>query len=383
MRFTKLFHKLIRCKKRYVILQGGTSSSKTWSMLQLLYLKAQKYQGIHISIVSESLPHLKKGAMRDFFRMLKEDNLYDESSHNKTDNIYKVGESIIEFFSVENSASARGSRRSILYINEANSIDYDTFTELEVRTKDQVYIDFNPVSEFWAHEKLMMLSDDNFDFIKSTYLDNDLLSPEIIRAIELKKGDTEWFKVFGLGEIGSSEGLIFHNWRLVDSMPENFKWEKFGIDWGFTNDPSTCIRVCLSEGELWVDELLYRTGMTNADIANHLIEYKDREFIGDSAEPKSITDLQRYGFSIYPSVKGPDSIRKGIDSIKKYRLNVTKGSVNLIKELRNYQWKRLPNGSWDNKPIDSFNHCIDPLRYVVTDRDNAPSGDIEIDIIDF
>ncbi len=379
MQFTRLFHKIIRCKKRYVILQGGTSSSKTWSMLQLLYLKAQKYQGTHISIVSESLPHLKKGAMRDFFKMLKEEDIYVEADHNKTDNIYKVGESIIEFFSVDDSAKARGSRRSILYVNESNTINYDTFTELEVRTKDQVFLDFNPVSEFWAHEKLMMLPEENFDFIKSTYKDNDLLSPEIVRAIELKKDDIEWFKVYGLGEIGSSEGLIFHNWKLVDKMPDDFKWEKYGIDWGFTNDPSTCIRVLLSEGELWVDELLYQSGMTNADIANYLSSYKEGEFIGDSAEPKSLEDLRRYGFSIKPSVKGPDSIRRGIDSIKKYKVNVTKGSINLIRELRNYQWKRLPNGSWDNKPIDSFNHCIDPLRYVVTERDNAPTGDFDFE----
>ena len=184
-------------------------------------------------------------------------------------------------------------------------------------------------------------------------------------------------------EVGSTEGLVFTNWQLVDEMPEDYKWEKFGIDWGFTNDPSTCIRVCLSEGMLWVDELMYQSGMTNADISNFLSEFKDREFVADSAEPKSLEDLRRYGYSIRPSVKGPDSVRRGIDAVKKYKLCVTKRSTNLIKELRNYQWRKLQNGDWDSKPIDSFNHCIDPLRYVVADRDNAPSGDFDIDIIDF
>ena len=383
MQFTRLFHKLIKCKKRYVILQGGTSSSKTWSTLQLLYLRAMKYPNLHISIVAESLPVLKRGAMKDFFKMLKDEGVYDESKHNKTNNTYQVGESIIEFFSVDDSSKARGSRRAHLYVNESNNINYDTFTELEVRTSSQIIIDFNPVSSFWAHEKLMTKPDDTFDFIKSTYLDNDLLDPQIVKSIESKKDNTEWFKVYGLGEVGSTEGLVFNNWQLVDEMPEDYKWEKFGIDWGFTNDPSTCIRVCLSEGMLWVDELMYQSGMTNADISNFLSEFKDREFVADSAEPKSLEDLRRYGYSIRPSVKGPDSVRRGIDAVKKYKLCVTKRSTNLIKELRNYQWRKLQNGDWDSKPIDSFNHCIDPLRYVVADRDNAPSGDFDIDIIDF
>lgn len=383
MEFTEVFYKHAKAKTRFVISQGGTSAGKSWAILQLLYLRALKYPGLHISIVAETLPVLKRGVMGDFIKMLKMENVYDEQHHNMSDNIYNIGKSKIEFFSVEDSSKVRGARRDILFVNEANNINYDAFTEMEVRTSKQVFIDFNPVSSFWAHEKLLLLPSEEYTFIKSTYRDNTLLHPNIVRSIELKQNDPEWFKVFGLGEIGSSEGMIFHNWKLCDDMPNDFQWEMFGIDFGFSIDPSTCIHVTMSNGELWLEELLYEKGLTNSDLGLKLNHLKEKDFVADSAEPKSIEDLKRLGFNVKASIKGPDSIRNGIDTLKKYKMNVTKASTNLIKELRNYQWKRTSNGDWDAKPIDSFNHLIDPLRYIMAEREIKGDGkwDYEFDFI--
>lgn len=383
MELTSLFYKIAKAKTRYVILQGGTSSSKTWSVLQLLYLKAVKYPGLHISIVAESLPVLKRGVIRDFIKMLIDENIYDEKFHNKTDNIYNIGKSKIEFFSTDDASKVRGSRRDILYCNEVNNISYDMFTELQIRTKTQVFVDYNPTASFFVHDKVLTLPSSEYTYIQSTYKDNNLLDPNIVKAIELKRSDTEWFKVYGLGEIGSSEGTIFNNWSMCDVMPNDYQWCLFGIDWGFTNDPSTCLRVCLSQGELWCDEILYERGLTNSDIITRLQHLKPGEFIGDSAEPKSIEDLRRAGFNIIGAVKGPDSIRNGIDSVKKYKLNVTKSSTNLIKELRNYQWKRTTNGEYDSKPVDNFNHLLDPLRYICSSRESKGTTKVQSFNLDY
>ena len=370
MQLTSVFYKLLKAKTKFVISQGGTSASKTYSMLQLLYLKAQKHPGLHISVVAESLPVLKRGALKDFINMLKQEEVYKEENHNKTNNTYEINGSVIEFFSVDDSSKARGARRDILFVNEANNIHWETFSELYIRTKGQNYIDFNPVSSFWAHEKLMLLPQEEWTFIKSTYRDNNLLDKSIVRAIELKaKNEPEWAKVFADGEIGSNEGLVFHNWGLCDKMPDEPKWEKWGIDFGFTNDPSTCIHVMLSEGELWIDEIIYERGLINRDIYERVKDIPNAEFIADSAEPKSIEELSRMGLYIKGAQKGPDSIRLGIDLIKKYKMNITKRSTNLIKELRNYQWRKMQDGSFENKPIDAWNHGIDSVRYVLLDKE--------------
>ena len=377
MEFTPLFFKHAKAKTRIVISCGGTSSSKTWSIMQLLYLKALKYDGLHISIVAESLPVLKRGIIRDFILMLQTENVYNEKFHNKTDNIYNVGKSKIEFFSADDPSKIRGSRRDVVWLNECNNISYDVYTELAVRTKHQIFLDYNPTQLSWVNEKILLLPKTEYTFIHSTYKDNDKLHQNIVKAIELKQSDKEWFKVYGLGEIGSSEGTIFNNWSMCDVMPNDYQWCLFGIDWGFTNDPSTCLRVCLSQGELWCDEILYERGLTNSDIITRLQHLKPGEFIGDSAEPKSIEDLRRAGFNIIGAAKGPDSIRNGIDSIKKYKLNITKTSVNLIKELRNYQWKRTNNGDYDSKPIDDWNHCFVGDTNITTIKGLIPIKDIK------
>jgi phage terminase large subunit len=350
---------------RLIINQGGTSSSKTWSILQILLIHAVKRENLVISVVSETLPHIKKGAMRDFTIMLKNEGLYSNEMHDKTNNAFHFGTSFIEFFGADSEDKVRGPRRDILFLNECNNISEATFDQLEVRTKERIFLDYNPTHEFWVHE--LMGYRDDYDYIHSTYKDNDLLDSRIIKSIEQRKNNENWWKVYGLGETGMLDGVVFDNWRQIREYPKNPQWEIFGMDFGFSNDPTTLIRVGFKDREIYADEVLYRIGMTNQEIAkfiksNHL----KGTIIADSAEPKSIEEIYRWGIDIRPSQKGKDSVNFGIATLQDYKINVTQRSVNLVKELRNYMWDKDKNGKTLNKPIDMYNHAIDALRYGAT-----------------
>jgi phage terminase large subunit len=282
-----------------------------------------------------------------------------------------VNGSYIEFFSAEQESKLRGARRNVLYINEANNIDFESYHQLAIRTSGDVYLDFNPTNEFWAHTELMQ--DGDSQHLILTYKDNEALPATIIHDIEQAETKaltssywSNWWTVYGLGQIGSVQGVVIDNWKQVDKIPEDAKLIAHGMDFGFTNDPTTLIAVYKSDGKIWVDELLHRTNMTNNDIGNFLkaMSFNRNELICDSAEPKSIEELRRQGFNVRGAVKGPDSIKIGIDILKRNELMVTKSSVNLIKELRGYVWETDKEGKQTGKPIDNFNHLIDPLRYV-------------------
>lgn len=375
---------------RFVVLQGGSSSSKTYSTAQMLIIQAMRSESAKlVSVVAETIPHLKRGVMRDFFKILIEQGFYSDDDHNKTDSTYKLGNWTIEFFSADNDAKLRGARRDILFVNECNRITWDAFTQLEIRTRDKIFLDFNPVSRFWVHTKLMQPSN-KYSFIKSTYKDNidhltgkPLLEQSIIDAIESRKpvydaegnlvsGDEQFWKVYGLGEVGSLEGVIFSNWDTVDEIPSDGKWTAYGLDFGFTNDPTAIIKVVYQGGELWVEELVFEQGLTNPDIVTRLKSFGVKpldDIIADSAEPKSIAEIRRGGFRALRGVKkGPDSITNGIDILKRYKINIHKKSVNLIDEFSNYQWMKTKDGDYLNKPIDSYNHGIDSVRYAVMDK---------------
>jgi phage terminase large subunit len=392
MKFSKLFQKIAFAFKavRFIINQGGTSSGKTYSTLQFLILWALKSKKHRlVSVVAESIPHLKRGAYRDFLKILMESGLYKEDNHNKTDFTYQLGSFHFEFFSADNDAKLRGARRDVLYVNECNNISWDSFTQLEIRTREKIFLDFNPVSRFWAHTKIMMPGQ-KYEFIKSTYKDNvdhltgkPLLEQSIIDAIESRKpvydsdgnlisGDEQFWKVYGLGEVGSLEGVVFSNWQTVDSIPSDGKWTAYGLDFGFTNDPTTIIKVVYQGGELWIEELAFETGLTNPEIVNKLKSFgigSLDDIIADSAEPKSIAEIRRGGFRACRGVKkGPDSINNGIDILKRFRINIHKKSVNLIEEFSNYQWMKTKDGDYLNKPIDNYNHGIDAVRYVCFDK---------------
>ena len=314
--------------------------------------------------------------MRDFFTMLKDLGLYRRENHNKTDSSYQIGISTIQFFSSDNEAKLRGARRDILFINECNNVTYEAYNQLEVRTKKKVFLDFNPVSEFWVHDKVLP-HDDSY-FIKSTYLDNDQLDEQIIKSIEKRKyTDPMWWNVYGLGNVGTLEGVIFPQFDIVDTIPNDVKWVVCGLDFGYSNDPTAFIEVAFKEDQLYFNQVLFETGLTNDDIVAKLQNMgigRMSEIYADSAEPKSIEEIRRKGYKlIKPTVKGKDSIVNGITLLKQYKLNVTKSSVDLIKEFRNYQWFKDKDGKHHNKPIDSWNHGIDAVRYAASMKLTKPT----------
>jgi len=281
--------------------------------------------------------------------------------HDRTNNAFHFGTSFIEFFGADSEDKVRGPRRDILFLNECNNIKQSTFDQLEVRTKERIYLDYNPVQEFWIHE--LMSYRDDYDYIHSTYKDNDLLDERIIKSIEQRKHIRNWWRVYGEGQTGQLEGLVFDEWQQVDKSPDHCKWELYGLDFGYTNDPTSIIKVGYFNGALYADEYLYQTGLTNNDIAKFIKNHKMNLVIADSAEPKSIEEIYRHGINIKGAQKGKDSINFGIDLMKDYPIKVTKRSTNLIKELRNYSWQVDKEGKKINKPIDLYNHGVDSFRY--------------------
>jgi phage terminase large subunit len=365
---TKVYKENLRAYKEgnvLIINQGGTSSGKTYAILQLLIsIALSSSKSLVISIVSETLPHLKRGAMRDFFTILGD--AYSPARHNKTDSIYVINNSKFEFFPADDQSKMKGARRDYLFMNEANNISKQAYDQLEPRTRICTFIDFNPTHWFWAHE---LQNDKGTSFIKSTYLDNDKLDQKIIDSIERRKEkDPSWWRVYGLGEIGMIEGVVFSNWQQVETFPEGEYW--CGLDFGYTNDPSSLIRMTLKGEDLYIDELIYQTGLTNPNLSKLILQQTQQytEIFADSSEPKSIDEIFAYGVNIHPVVKGKDSIMNGIDILKRYNLKITKRSVNLIKELRNYSWMKDKNDNVLNKPIDMWNHGIDAVRYAAMSK---------------
>lgn len=339
-----------------------------------MYLIAAKKQGVIISIVSETMPHLKKGAMRDFFGWLQSENLYDPKCHNKTDNIYTAGKSVIEFFSVDDLGKVHGPSRDYLYCNEIQNIKYETFFHLSSRTTTRVYSDYNPTSFFWADTEFIENPEmqERVTVIRSTYKDNQYCPPEIIKDILARAAKDENYKrVYVDGLPGVAEGLVFDTFKVVNEIPQGARLIGYGLDFGFTNDPTALNAVYLNGGELYFDELIYEYGLTNSDINKLAIAQGvniRNETIADSAEPKSIEELYRMKWNIHAAIKGEDSIRNGIDILKRYSLNVTTRSTGLIKEFRNYKWAVDRDGKALNKPIDMFNHSIDSCRYVALNK---------------
>jgi len=363
---TTAINKILALKKRIKIIQGGTSAGKTFGILPILIDKAAKKGGLEISVVAESIPHLRRGALRDFIKCMKWTNRFVDERYNKSLLKYEFANgSFIEFFSADDSSKLRGARRDILYVNECNNVNFEAYNELSIRTKHEVYLDFNPANEFWVEE---IKEDKEADFIILTYKDNEALDKGIVDQIEKNRLKAEtstywrnWWKVYGLGELGMLEGVVFSNWKQIDTIPKEARLVGIGLDFGYTNDPTSCIEIYKHNEKRILNEIVYQTGMLNSDIANKLP--KDVPVYADSAEPKSIADIQRYGITIKGVTKGRDSINYGIDVMQRENYLVTSNSTNLIKELRSYCWDTDKTGKRLNKPIDNYNHAIDAVRY--------------------
>lgn len=368
---TTVFQKNWEANTRYVVNIGGSRSTKTYSILQLLIVKAiESTEPLVISIVRKSLPSLRISVARDFFDILKQLDLYNVENHNKTENTYLLNNTLIEFFSIDDAQKRRGSKRDILFINEANELDWEDFFQLQIRTTTQIFLDFNPSETFWYNDKLQ--NRDDLTIIHSTYKDNPYLNSEQINEIErLQHTDLQYYQIYALGQFAGGMDLVYQ-YTPIDDIPVNSaKLVGLGMDYGFTNDPTTLVEVWKNNDSVYLNELLYERNLTNQDIADKLNEYGvDRyiEIIADSAEPKSIEEIRRSGFNIKPAQKGPDSVLNGIDILKRNRIHVTKQSVNLIKELNNYKWITDKNGNKLNKPVDAFNHALDAVRYVALNK---------------
>ena len=386
---------------RYIIQQGGSSSGKTYSTMQLLYLFGKRNNKPDlISIVSENLPHLKRGCIRDIKNILATDGLWSDKDYNKSEQILKVDNKIIEFFGADSPSKLHGGRRDYLYINEANNISYDAYTQLDIRTRKKVIIDYNPTKEFWAND---LIGRPDVAFIKTTYKNNDQLEPQIIDSIERRKynkndlraaaklqhqleiaqesGDiksirainnklyeliTEWYKVYGMGEVGSLEGVVYTDWSQCDEFPWDANKIYGFIDFGFTNDPAAVGVAGVYDGEIYTKEYIYETGLRNKQLYQKIcdLELNHLTFIVESSEPKSISDLKSYGLKVIPAKKPKGSINFGIELLQEYHINVTKDSLNAVKELRGYQWvKDKATGKYTNTPVDDDNHYLDALRY--------------------
>ena len=359
--------KINALKKRIKIIQGGTSASKTFSTLFILINKAMFYDNLEISVVAESIPHLRRGAVRDFEKIMKWGRRYTQTSFNKSLLKYQFQNgSFIEFFSADDASKLRGARRDILYINECNNVSFDAYNELSIRTKKEIYLDFNPSNEFWVHNELK--GEDDTDFIILTYKDNEALDEGIVQQIEKNrlKAKTStywrnWWLVYGEGKIGQLQGAVFSNYKIIDTIPTEARLIGIGLDFGYTNDPTSIIEVYKLNETRILNEVTYQTGLLNSDIAKLLP--KNVPVYADSAEPKSIADIQRYGITIKGVTKGKDSINYGIDVMQREDYLVTSQSTNLIKELRTYCWDTDKTGKRLNKPIDNFTHAIDAVRY--------------------
>jgi len=363
--------KIAKLKTRVRIVQGGTSSSKTFTIIPFLIQYAIYKKGSEISIVSESIPHLKRGAIRDFLKVMQWTGNYYESQWNKSSHTYtfKNG-SFIEFFSADQPDKLRGARRDVLFINECNNIDFESYQQLSIRTRKFIYLDYNPTSTFWVNEHL--LGNKDVSFVILTYKDNEALEASIVKAIESarEKAKTSkywenWWKVYGLGQIGTLEGVIFNNWQQIDNIPPEAKLIGSGMDFGFTNDPTTLISLYKYNNEYIFHEVLYKKGLTNREIYQYAKGVQGH-IIADSAEPKSIHELLNYGLIIQGAAKGSDSILHGIQLLQSIDFKVTSSSTNLIKELRNYAWDKNKTGKQLNLPIDAYCHCIDAMRYVAS-----------------
>ncbi|MDP2686443.1 MAG: terminase large subunit [Aequorivita sp.] len=381
MKVTSAFRKIAKLNDRIRIVQGAGGSSKTYSILQYIIILCTKAKRpLTISIVSESFPHLRRGAAKDLIDILQIENLYDEKFHNKTNSSYTLNGCTIEWFGVEDGAKLRGARRDILFVNEANNINREAFTQLQIRTKEFIFLDYNPSHLSWIKE---YIKEDKSNFVKLSYLDNEFLSDAVIedykQAIEkAEKGSTYWknfVDVYVYGEEGQIDGCIYE-YSLIDEIPIDSKYLGAGLDFGF-NDPNAIPKVYLrGEKDLIVDESLYKSGLVNNQIVSHIkgdIELFQGLIICDSVRPEIIAELRNNRISAKGAKKGPGSILDGIGILQGYNLFITRRSENLINELNNYTWEKDNNNEKLNTPIDKHNHLLDALRYLALDRLSSTS----------
>ena len=360
-----VYKHLVKSNKKIVVEQGGTRSGKTYNILLfIIFHYCTNNTGKIITICRKTFPSLRATVLRDFLQILNHYEIYRDEYHNKSSSEYNLFGNLIEFTSLDQSQKIRGRKRDLLFINEGNELYWEDWQQLIFRTQERIILDFNPSDEYhWIYDNVITRED--CDFYKTTYLDNPFLEDIIKEEIErLKETDDQYWQIYGLGERATSINTIF-KYSEVNKIPEDAKLIAYGMDFGYSNDPTTLVSVFVMEHNLYIKEHLYRTQMTTQDINVFLKEQNllSNPIYADSAEPRLIAELRRMGHNIFPSLKGKDSVNAGIDLLKRYKLHITANSNNAIQEFRNYKWKEDRSGKLINVPEDKHNHIIDPCRY--------------------
>ncbi len=360
-----VYEHLLDNHKKIIVEQGGTRSGKTYNIiLWIIFEYCTNNTGKIITVCRKTFPSLRATVLRDFMGILKEHNIYNENFHNRSNSEYSLFGNLVEFISLDQPQKIRGRKRDLLFINEANELYFEDWQQLLFRTQDKIILDFNPSDEYhWIYDKV--ITRDDCAFFKTTYLDNPFVEDSIIAEIErLKDTDEQYWQVYGLGERTASRSTIFKYIEATE-IPVDASLIAYGMDFGYTNDPTTLVSVYTLGHSLYIKEHLYRTQMTTSDINTFLKEEKllNNPIYADSAEPRLINELRRMGHNIFPSVKGKDSVNAGIDLLKRYKIHILSSSHNAIAEFRNYKWKEDKTGMLVNIPEDKHNHIIDPCRY--------------------
>lgn len=373
---TPYYHQLASTTAKVVIEQGGTASGKTYTTLQVLFDILISQVNKVITVVGQDIPNLKKGAYRDAKRIWSEEEHLQAlvSKPNESDRIFRCPHtgSIMEFTSYSDEQDAKSGKRDYLFVNEANGIPYAIYWQLAIRTKERVFIDYNPTLRFWAHD---MMGAEGVVVFYTDHRNNPYLTDEQHARIE-NISDPELFRVYARGMTGAVSGLIYRKWEIVDAMPTEYKWRVIGIDFGY-NDPTAILDIRFSDGCLYVDELCYKSDMIARDIAEECEKnnLKRERIIADSAGKSIIAELKKiYKYKVTPCVKGADSIVNGIKKCQGYQMRVTRRSHNVRRELENYKWMVDRNGVVMNEAEDKNNHAMDAMRYGVVVMTSSPTG---------
>ena len=350
--------------KRFIVNQGGTRSSKTYSIAQLFLIILVSERDCLLTVCRKTLPSLRASAMRDFFIILKEHGIYREEHHNKTECTYTYKSNEIEFISIDQPQKIRGRKRRYLWLNETNELNYEDFRQLNLRTEKKIWMDYNPSDEFhWIYDNILTREDT--EFIPSTYLDNTFLEDSIVKEIELLKDtDQNYWRIYGLGERGITEAAIYSHWQYCDNLPENPDETIYGLDFGF-NNPTALVRVDIKDKEYYLKELLYESHLTNQNLIVKLndLEISHNDYLyPDVSEPERIEELKNAGFNCQPSDK---DVAKGIDTIRSHKIFITKDSVNLLKEIKSYKWKVDKDSKVTDEPVKINDHLMDAMRYAI------------------
>jgi phage terminase large subunit len=359
--FEKNYDALYNNEARFIINEGGSRSSKTYSLCQLILVYCLQNKGVVVSIIRKTFPALRATAMRDFLEVLKDSGIYEKTSHNMSEHIYSFNNgSIVEFFSVDDEQKIRGRKRHLAWCNEANELYYDDFTQLNMRTESKLIFDYNPSdSNSWLYD----LPKNESILIKSTYKDNPFLPESIKNQIEdLKRTDEALYQIYALGEKAISKSNIYSNWTFLPHRPARFTQFIYGIDFGY-NHPTALVRIYWHEKDIFIEPVIYESYLTTSDLLDRFEQLgieKNADIIADYARPEIIAELNNNGYNVINANK---SVKKGIDNVKTFGIFCMEHEA-LKKEYQNYKWKKIGDNITD-EPVKLWDDAMDATRYAI------------------